>query len=284
MDVRPTKNAIFIAIDPCLHLAGHQVQLGPPASSIGPPRASQNDRPPREHTTWASKKNVGSKYFQMIPSCPVILQHTAYYLTRSQLYLDLSMSNVTFLDLSIPFTTTAGHHFQVLTWAHLINHLFHQGVHIFRFERVQLSHLPGTHKNLCPPSASKSSIKKHHPLSSSWHADDPDGSTATFSYSMVSTCKHKTSFRRMEHPFPSIRTSYFDDFWCEHSHGFWFWPHFGISRDQPTWLWVFSSRCFRSSMSLACRGFAILWIWMGYSVIGYQWYQWYQWYQCSNLL
>ena len=76
MDVRPTKNAIFIAIDPCLHLAGHQVQLGPPASSIGPPRASQNDPPPREHTTWASKKK---RWFQIFPNDSFMSSDSATY-------------------------------------------------------------------------------------------------------------------------------------------------------------------------------------------------------------
>ena len=116
MDVRPTKNGIFIAIDPCLHILlvtkfslDLQLRASVPQELHRMTRLQGNTR--RE----LQKKNVGSKYFQMIPSCPVILQHTAYYLTRSQLYLDLSMSNVTFLDLSIPFTTTAGHHFQVLT-------------------------------------------------------------------------------------------------------------------------------------------------------------------------
>ena len=263
----------------------------------------------------------------MIPSCPVILEHTAYYLKRSQLYLDLSMSNVTFRSCNMlccnnvlrksldnpwwlgdtPTSFSGMHSFDLQNDFFLIPKVYstfhnncwtsfpsahrstpHQSFssrspHLQVWARSTQPPSRKTEKSQ-PPSASKSSIEKHHPLSSSWHADDPDGSTATFSCSMVSTCKYKTSFRRMEYPFPSIRTSYFDDFWCEHSHGFWFWPHLGISRDQPTWLWVFSSRCFRSSMSLACRVFAILWIWMGYSVIGYQWYQWYQWYQCSNLL
>ena len=39
------------SVVPLKTVATDQVQLGPPASSIGPPRASQNDRPPRNQFT-----------------------------------------------------------------------------------------------------------------------------------------------------------------------------------------------------------------------------------------